>query len=150
MAADQLRRIQRTTAVLGVAATAGAGLLWGTRGMLAAAVGGAIAAANFWVLRRLGARAIVRATTGASVGQASALAFGLLLKMVLLFGTMWVVIKKFDLAAMPLGLGFSAVVVAIFLAALGPQDERASSSTSPIPSSSPSASPSPAPSGSPR
>lgn len=141
MAADQLRRIQRTTAVLGVAAAAGSGLLWGARGMLAAAVGGTIAAANFWVLRRLGARAIARATTGASVGQASALAVGLVLKMILLFTTMWVVIKKCGLAAMPLGLGFSAIVAAIFLAALGPQADHPASSPSPS---------SPAPSGSPQ
>src|SRR5215471_609149 len=63
-----LARIERTNLVLGVAATAVAGLLWGGRGMLAAAAGAALACANFWALRRLGARGGARAGGGAGAG----------------------------------------------------------------------------------
>jgi len=74
MPADQLslRTIERTTVVLGVAAVAVAGLLWGPRGMAASAVGAALSVANFWVLRRLGARAVARVEAGGAAGEGGA------------------------------------------------------------------------------
>jgi hypothetical protein len=128
MPAEQLplRLIERTTVVLGVAATAAAGLLWGPRGMLAAGVGAALSVANFWVIRRLGARAVARVEAGASPGQAVALVMSLAVKMLLLFGLVWVAVRKLGLPILPFTLGMSVFVAAIFLGGLylGPQSRK--------------------------
>ena len=128
MPADQLplRTIERTTVVLGGAAGAVAGLLWGPRGRAAAAVGAALAVANFWVLRRLGARAVARVEAGASTGQAVALVMSLAVKMLLLFGLVWVAVRLVGLPVLPFTLGMSVFVAAIFLGGLylGPQSRK--------------------------
>ena len=62
MPTDQLLIIQRTNIVLGVAATALGGVLWGARGMLGAGIGASLAIANFWAIRRLGLRAVAKVT----------------------------------------------------------------------------------------
>lgn len=128
MPADQLplRAIERTTVVLGVAAVAVAGLLWGPHGMVAAAVGSALSVANFWVLRRLGARAVARVEAGASPGQAVALVMSLAVKMLLLFGLVWVAVRLIGLPILPFTLGMSVFVAAIFLGGLylGPQSRK--------------------------
>ena len=126
MQADQLRTIERITLVLGAASVAGAGLLWGPRGMAASAVGAALAIANFWVLRRLGARAVARVEAGASPGQAVALVMSLAVKMLLLFGLVWVAIRVLGLPVLPFTMGMSVFVAAIFLGGLylGPQSRK--------------------------
>jgi len=128
MPADQLplRLIERTTVVLGVAAVAAAGLLWGPRGMLASGVGAALSVANFWVLRRLGARAVARVEAGASPGQAVALVLSLAVKMLLLFGLVWVAVRLLGLPILPFTLGMSVFVAAIFFGGLylGPQSRK--------------------------
>src|SRR5437763_1695463 len=65
-----LASIEKMNLVLGAAAVAGGGLVWGGRGMLAAGAGAALSAANFWALRRLGAHAVARVEAGATTGQA--------------------------------------------------------------------------------
>lgn len=128
MPADQLslRTIERTTIILGVAAVAVAGLLWGPRGMGAAGVGAGLSVANFWVLRRLGARAVARVEAGASPGQAVALVMSLAVKMLLLFGLVWVAVRLIGLPILPFTLGMSVFVAAIFLGGLylGPQSRK--------------------------
>jgi hypothetical protein len=123
MAADQLQTLERTTVVLGVVAAATAGLVWGGRGMAAAAAGAALAVANFWVLRRLGARAVAKVEAGASPRQALGLVLSLAVKMLLLFGLVWVAIRKLGLPVLPFTLGLSVFVAAILLGGLylGPQ-----------------------------
>jgi len=136
MPADQLplRAIERTTVVLGVAAVAAAGLLWGPRGMLASAVGAALSVANFWVLRRLGARAVARVEAGASTGQAVALVMSLAVKMLLLFGLVWVAVRLIGLPILPFTLGMSVFVAAIFLGGLylGPQSRKVPPAGAPV------------------
>ena len=123
---QQLRTIERTTLVLGVAAVAAGGLLWGSRGMAASGAGAALSVANFWVLRRLGARAVARVEAGASTGQAVALVMSLAVKMLLLFGLVWVAIRLLGLPVLPFTLGMSVFVAAILLGGLylGPQSRK--------------------------
>jgi len=123
---QQLRTIERTTLVLGVAAVAAGGLLWGPRGMAASGAGAALSVANFWVLRRLGARAVARVEAGASTGQAVALVMSLAVKMLLLFGLVWVAIRLIGLPVLPFTLGMSVFVAAILLGGLylGPQSRK--------------------------
>jgi hypothetical protein len=115
---EPLQRIERTTLVLGVAATALAGVLWGARGMLAAAAGAVLGAVNFWAIRRLGRRAVRRVEAGASSGQAVLLAVSLILKMTALFALVWIAVRVVGLPAMPFGLGLSAFVLSILLVGL--------------------------------
>lgn len=128
MPAEQLplRTIERTTIVLGVASVAASGLIWGPRGMAASAVGAALSVANFWVIRRLGARAVARVEAGASTGQAVALVMSLAVKMLLLFGLVWVAIRLIGLPVLPFTVGMSVFVAAIFLGGLylGPQSRK--------------------------
>jgi ATP synthase I chain len=112
-----LARIERTNLILAVAATCLSGLLWGGRGMLAAGVGGALACANFWVLRRVGARAAARAEEGAT-GPAVALALALVIKMSVLFVLVWVAVRVLGLPALPFSLGLSVFVVSILMIGL--------------------------------
>jgi hypothetical protein len=109
-----LARIERANLVLGVVATSVAGLLWGGRGMLAAAAGAALAGANFWALRRLGARAVARVQAGA-LGPALGLAAALIGKMTILFTLVWLAVRVAGLPALPFALGLSVFVVAILI-----------------------------------
>jgi hypothetical protein len=110
-------RIERLNLILAVAATSLAGLIWGARGMVAAAAGGLIACANFWMLRRLGARAVARAKTGGT-GQALALAAALVAKMTALFVVVWLAVRVAGLSVLPFALGLSVFVVSILMVGL--------------------------------
>lgn len=118
MPADQLSLIQRTNVVLGVAATAGAGLLWGGRGMLAAGVGAALTVANFWAIQRLGARAVAKVASGESVPRALALVAALIGKMTLLFALVWVCIRRGGLPVLPFTMGLSVFLLSILITGL--------------------------------
>jgi len=117
-AVPELHVIQRINVVLGVAAVAGAGLLWGGLGMVSAGVGAALSLANFWALRRLGARAIAKVEAGATTGQALMLVASLSIKMVLLFGLVWVAVRRLGLPILPFTMGFSVFVVATLFGGL--------------------------------
>ena len=137
-AAEQLATISKINLVLGVAAVAVGGLLWGGGGMIAAGAGAALSVANFWVLRRLGARAVVRVEEGASTGQALLLVASLAGKMLLLFGLVWIAVRHFGLPILPFTLGLSSFVAAALLGGfyLGPRRHEARpSSDSPEPGS---------------
>src|SRR5262245_61342444 len=112
MRSAALARIERANLVLAVAATSVAGLVWGARGMLAAAAGGALACANFWVLGRLGARVVARVQAGTS-GAAVGLAMALVAKMTVLFALVYVAVRVIALPVLPFALGLSVFVVAI-------------------------------------
>jgi hypothetical protein len=112
-----LARIERTNLILGVVATALAGLIWGARGTIAAGAGAALACANFWVLRRVGARAVARAQKG-EVGPALALAGALVAKMTVLFALVWLAVRVAGLDILPFALGLSIFVVSILLVGL--------------------------------
>jgi hypothetical protein len=118
MPADQLLTIQRTNIVLGVAATATAGIVWGARGMAAAAVGAILAVANFWAIRRLGARAVAKVASGESVPQALTLVAALVAKMALLFALVWFMIRRIGLPVLPFTMGLSVFVVSILITGL--------------------------------
>ena len=118
MPADQLRAIQRNNVVLGVAATAIAGLVWGGRGMLGAGLGATLSVANFWVIRRLGARAVAKVASGESVPQALGLVAALVIKMALLFGLVWLLIRRVGLPVLPFTIGLSVFVVSILITGL--------------------------------
>jgi len=117
-ATEQLATIEKMNLVLGVAAVAGGGLLWGARGMLAAGAGAALSVANFWALRRLGARAVARVEAGATTGQALLLVASLAGKMMLLFALVWVAIRRIGLPVLPFTLGLSAFVASALLGGL--------------------------------
>lgn len=120
MHAAELGLIGRTNALLGLAATATAGLVWGPRGALAAAAGAALAWVNFQVIRRLGTRAVARASEGEgwSASRLPLVAVGLVLKMTVLFALVWVAVRVLRLAVVPFALGFSAFVLSILAAGL--------------------------------
>jgi hypothetical protein len=111
--AAALARIERANLILAVAATSAAGLIWGGRGMLAAGAGGALACANFWVLRRLGARVVARVRDGGSAGAALGLAAALVAKMTVLGALVWLVVRVAGLPVLPFALGLSVFVVSI-------------------------------------
>jgi ATP synthase I chain len=110
-----LTRILRTNVILGVVATAIAGLLWGTAGTLAAGVGALLACADFAVLARLGGRAVAAARSGASPWG---LGLALIGKMAALFVAVFLAIRVAKLAVLPFALGFSVFVVSILLVGL--------------------------------
>jgi hypothetical protein len=110
-----VKRIERANVVLAVAFTAVAGIVWGPRGTLGAAAGALLACADFHVLARLGARAVVAAREGASAGALGGLAFALVGKMTALFALVFLALRVAHLAAAPFGLGFSVLVVSILL-----------------------------------
>jgi hypothetical protein len=134
-----LARIQRANLILGVALTALAGILWGVRGTAAAAVGAALACADFYFLGLLGARALARVRGGAAIEDGDpqrvpkppreglrqaepgsvhapwALGLALIGKMAALFALVFVAIRVMRLAVLPFALGFSVFVVSILL-----------------------------------
>ena len=105
-------RIERTNLVLAIALTSLAGVLWGGRGMVAAAAGGALSCANFIVLRRLGAKAVAGVVAGGT-GRALALGGALIAKMTVLFVLVWMAVRVAHLAVLPFALGLSGFVVSI-------------------------------------
>lgn len=115
---DQLLTIQRTNIVLGVVATAVGGLVWGGSGMLAAGVGAALAIANFWVIRRLGLRAVAKVAGGEAAPRALPLVAALVGKMALLFALVWLVIRRVGLPVLPFTLGLSIFVLSILITGL--------------------------------
>jgi len=117
-ATEQLATIEKMNLVLGVDAVAAGGLLWGARGMLAAGAGAALSAANFWALRRLGARAVARVEAGATTGQALLLVASLAGKMMLLFALVWVAVRRIGLPVFPFTLGLSAFVASALVGGL--------------------------------
>ena len=115
MAARELLTIQKTNVVLGIAATAASGLVWGGRGMIAAGAGAFLATANFWALRRLGARAVAKVADGTSAAQGLILVGALAAKMAVLFGLVWLAVRRLGLPVLPFTAGLSVFVVSIFL-----------------------------------
>lgn len=118
MQLPHIKKIERANAILGVAITCGAGLLWGASGMLAAGVGAALGCLNFWSIARLAGRVVARVQTGASGGQAALLGVGLALKMTALFVLVWAAVRVAHLAVLPFSLGLSVFVISIFLVSL--------------------------------
>ena len=118
MPADQLTLIQRSNIVLGAAATAVAGLVWGGRGMLAAAVGATLTVANFWAIQRLGGRAAAKVASGESVPRALALVAALIGKMTLLFALVWLFVRRVGLPVLPFALGLSVFMLSILITGL--------------------------------
>jgi len=118
MPTDQLLIIQRTNIVLGVAATALGGVLWGARGMLGAGIGASLAIANFWAIRRLGLRAVAKVTGGEGTPHPLPLVAALVGKMALLFGLVWLMIRRVGLPVLPFTLGLSVFVLSILTTGL--------------------------------
>jgi len=120
--AESLTAIERMNMVLGVAATAVSGLVWGARGMAAAAAGALLAIVNFWVIRRLGARAVARVASGASVAEGLLLVAALMVKMTVLVALVWLLVSWGALPVLPFTVGLSVFVVSIFFTGLFHRD----------------------------
>jgi ATP synthase I chain len=110
-----VRRIERANLILAIALTAIAGIVWGPRGTAGAAAGALLACADFYVLARLGARAVAAAREGASAAALGGLAFALIGKMTALFALVFLALRVAHLAVAPFGLGFSVLVISILL-----------------------------------
>jgi len=115
MQIPQTKKIERANLIVGAAITAGAGLLWGASGMLAAGVGAALGCLNFWSIARLAGRTVARVQRGATGGQAAMLGVGLALKMAALFVLVWAAVRVAHLAVLPFAIGLSVFVISIFL-----------------------------------
>jgi hypothetical protein len=107
-----LARVERANVVFGVLLTALAGLVWGRPGVLGTGAGALLACVNFFVLRRLGARAASSVLAGAAPRG-----FGFILigKMTALFASVFVAIRVLHLPVIPFALGFSVFVASILL-----------------------------------
>jgi len=108
---DPLAAIERTNLALAVVATAASGLIWGARGTVAAAVGAALACANFAVIRRLARRALQRVAAGGRPSGALTAAIGI--KMMALIALVWVAVAVLHLAVLPFALGISVLVLSL-------------------------------------
>jgi hypothetical protein len=115
---NPLVAVERTGLAIAVVAVAVSGLLWGGRGLLAAAAGACLACVNLWILRRLVGRALHEAETGGGQGAGRRLAFSLVLKMPLLFALVWVAVGVLKLELLPFALGLSVLVFALVTAGL--------------------------------
>jgi hypothetical protein len=115
MMVPALARIERTNVILGIVATAIAGIVWGGRGTLGAGVGALLACADFAVLARVGARAVAAARAGRSPWG---LGLALVGKMAALFVAVFIAVRVAQLAVLPFALGFSVFVVSILLVGL--------------------------------
>ena len=103
--------------VLALAVTALVGLVWGRPGVVAGGAGASLACINLWVLRWLGSRAVARAAAG-DRSQASWLMAGLGMKMMILFGLVWVAIRVYNLALVPFAIGISVLPISLVFAGL--------------------------------
>jgi hypothetical protein len=140
MPIDQLITIQRFNVILGGVATAAGGLLWGGRGMLAAGAGAALSVPNFWAIRRLGTRAVAKVANGESMPPALTWMAALILKMALLFGLVWLLVRRIGLPVLPFTLGLSVFVVSILITGLflgGAGSKLAAATTDSPPASAP-------------
>lgn len=111
----EIQFIERLNLVLGAGAAAAGYALRGRPGLLAAGAGAVLACADFWVLVRLGRRALALFTGGGTRGQAARLAVLLLLKLMGLFALLWVVVGVAHLPVVPFALGLSVFVVSILV-----------------------------------
>lgn len=103
--------------VLAVAVTALVGLGWGREGALAGGVGALLACINLWVIRRLAARAVARASAGDTY-QVSWLMAALGTKMLILFGLVWLAIRVYNLALVPFAIGISVLPISLVFTGL--------------------------------
>jgi hypothetical protein len=103
--------------IMAVAVTSLGGLLWGMSGVVAGGAGASLACINLWVLRRLGGRAVARAAAG-DKAQVSWLMAALGLKMMVLFGLVWVAIRVYNLALVPFAIGISVLPISLVFAGL--------------------------------
>jgi hypothetical protein len=103
--------------VLAIAVTALVGLGWGREGVLAGGVGALLACINLWVIRRLAARAVARASAGDNY-QVSWLMAALGMKMLILFGLVWLAIRVYNLALVPFAIGISVLPVSLVFTGL--------------------------------
>jgi hypothetical protein len=103
--------------ILAVVVTALVGLGWGRPGVLAGGAGALLACINLWVIRRLAARAVARASAG-DKAQASWLMAALGAKMLILFGLVWLCIRVYNLALVPFAIGISVLPISLVFAGL--------------------------------
>ena len=89
---------------------------FGARAGLGAAIGGAIAAANLWVFARLGQAFVSRRGRTAPWGVVA------LLKLLALFGGVWLILGSGVVSGLSLAVGYAALPIGITLASLfGPK-----------------------------
>ena len=102
--------------VCGLCLALGGLALFGARAGLGAAIGGGIAAANLWVFARVGQAFISRRGRTAPWGVIA------LLKLIALFGGVWLILGSGMISGLSLAVGYAALPVGITLASLfGPK-----------------------------
>src|SRR5262245_28888108 len=100
----------------GLALSIGALALFGARAAFGVALGGAIATANLAVFARLGDAFIARK------GNTAPWALVALLKLVVLFGGIWLILKSEVVSGLSLAVGYGALPIGITLGSLlGPK-----------------------------
>jgi hypothetical protein len=102
---------------LAVVVTVLVGLGWGRAGVLAGGIGALLACSNLWVIRRLAARAVLRAAAG-DKAQVSWLMAALGAKMLILFGLVWLCIRVYNLALVPFAIGISVLPISLVFTGL--------------------------------
>lgn len=117
MKSKRIGTIDLANLALAAGVTVLVGLGWGKAGVLAGGVGALLACSNLWVIRRLAARAVVRAAAG-DRAQASWLMAALGAKMLILFGLVWLCIRVYNLALVPFAIGISVLPISLVFTGL--------------------------------
>src|ERR1700733_1534476 len=99
---------------------------FGARAGLGVAIGGAIAAANLWVFARLGQAFVSRR------GRTAPWSVVALLKLLALFGGVWLILGSGMISGLSLAVGYAALPVGITLASLfGPKPPESDGDATP-------------------
>lgn len=111
-----LRRALRAVIAVGAVATVLAALGWGARPAGSVLAGAVLAAANLWSLGRVvGPMLVASAGNGAGAARYGVLAG---LKILALFGGMWLLMARGWVAPLPLLVGYGALPLGIAMASL--------------------------------
>ena len=116
---DRRLRVALITVVVAAAGFSGvAAYAWSMRAALSVAVGGAIAAANLWVLARIVGS--LMPAEGETVASNAKTAWGVmaLLKLTVLFGGVWFLMTKHLVDPIPLVVGFGALPIGIAIGSI--------------------------------
>ncbi len=107
-----ISHVLRTVSIVGVLLAVGALLVGGPRMMLATAIGATAAALNLWVIGRL-VQSFLSGNGRMSWG------FVATVKLIVLFGGMYLLVKYGIVDAIPLAIGYGALPIGIVGAQLG-------------------------------
>jgi hypothetical protein len=115
---DLEARARGLSIVVGGAVVVASALAWGTKGLVAAAVGSALSVINVFVLTRFAQKAVAVAAAGGPNTAIVRLTSALGAKTIVLLTVVWALCKTSRLALLPLALGLLVTVFCLLAAGL--------------------------------